>query len=287
MVVDESSSTGFDREPLSPVKKAQLSLLVGGAVVAFGTILYSGVSTKAEESDAARSIREERSPAYSAMVRDRMFSTYGYFASSLGLTAVAALAMSRSLPVVRMALTSPMAFGIGTFVVSIASMIGTIAVSPERPLLKHASWLTFTAASGAMMLPIAVIGGPIVAQAATATGLMVGGISAVAAVAPNDSFLWMRGGLTIGLMTVVGASLGQMFFPASTLLMNVSLYGGLALFGGFQLYDTQQIAKRARELPPTVRYDGLGESIRLYQNTLNIFIRFVQIFAQQQNNRRR
>jgi FtsH-binding integral membrane protein len=135
-----------------------------------------------------------------------------------------------------------------------------------------------------MMLPIAVIGGPIVAQAATATGLMVGGISAVAAVAPNDSFLWMRGGLTIGLMTVVGASLGQMFFPASTLLMNVSLYGGLALFGGFQLYDTQQIAKRARELPPTVRYDGLGESIRLYQNTLNIFIRFVQIFAQQQNS---
>jgi hypothetical protein len=50
MVVDESSSTGFDREPLSPVKKAQLSLLVGGAVVAFGTILYSGVSTKAEVS---------------------------------------------------------------------------------------------------------------------------------------------------------------------------------------------------------------------------------------------
>ena len=52
---------------------------------------------------------------------------------------------------------------------------------------------------------------------------MVGGISAVAAVSPSDSFLWMGGGLTIGLGVVVGASLGRMFFPASNLLMNVSL----------------------------------------------------------------
>lgn len=286
LVVDAGDSS-YEREPLTPVKKAQLSLLVGAAAVAFGTILYGGATTQSvDESVAERSLREER-VGYSSLVRERLFATFGYFASSLALTAGAALAMSRSVPVVRLALRSPIMFGIGTFVVSLGGMFGALMVSPENALLKHTAWLTFTTASGAMMLPIAIMGGPIVAQAAAATGLMVGGISGVAAVAPNDSFLWMRGGLTIGLMAVVGASLGQMFFPASSLLMNVSLYGGLCLFGGFQLYDTQRVAAAARALPPNVRYDALGQSIRLYQNTLNIFIRFVQIFAQQGQSKRR
>jgi FtsH-binding integral membrane protein len=78
-----------------------------------------------------------------------------------------------------------------------------------------------------------------------------------------------------------------MFFPASSLLMNVSLYGGLALFGGFQLYDTQRIVKAAQQLPATARFDAMSHSISIYQNTLNIFIRMVQIFAQQGQSKRR
>lgn len=285
LVVDDAVGSS-ESEPLSPVKKMQLSLLVGAAVVAFGTILYGGVSTTADESVAERSVREER-VGYSTLTRERLFATFGYFASAIGMTAVSAVALSRSVPVVRAALRSPTMFGIGTFVASVAGMMGAMTIAPEKPMLKHASWLLFTTASGAMLLPLAVVGGPIVAQAATATGLMVGGISAVAAVAPSDSFLWMRGGLTIGLMTVVGASVGQMFFPASSLLMNVSLYGGLALFGGFQLYDTQRIVKAAQQLPATARFDAMSHSISIYQNTLNIFIRMVQIFAQQGQSKRR
>jgi len=283
LVVDQSR-VDDEREPLSPVKKAQLSLLLAGIGVAFGTILYSGATAKTD--DATRALNEER-VGYSTLMRERLFSTFGYFASSIGLTAVSALAFSRSEAVVRMALRSPMMFGIGCFIVTIGSMMGTMAVSPDKPLLKHASWLAFTTSQGAMMLPLAIVGGPIVAQAAAATGLMVGGISAVAAVAPSDSFLWMQGGLTVGLMCVAGASIGSMFFPASSLLQNVALYGGLSLFGGMQLYDVQKVTKIARDTPPNVQFDPMRHSVGMYLNTLNIFVRMVQVFSGQNSNRRR
>lgn len=155
-----------------------------------------------------------------------------------------------------------------------------------------------------------MMGGPIVAQAASATGLLVGGVSAIGAVAPSDSFLWMGGGLTVGLGVVVASSLGRIFFPASNLLYTVSMYGGLALFSGMQLYDVQRTAKVARLTPPNVQYDAMRMCIgcvgalrafcriaslpqtltcraRQYLNTINIFVRMAMIFAGNGNNRRR
>jgi len=56
----------------------------------------------------------------------------------------------------------------------------------------------------------------------------------------------MGGGLTIGLTCLVGASFASMFFPGSSLLQNITIYGGLGLFGAMQLYDTQKVAQKAR-----------------------------------------
>jgi FtsH-binding integral membrane protein len=180
-------------------------------------------------------------------------------------------------------------FLIGSAIVSIGGMLGASGLDQQSAsLAKHACFAAFVGGQGAAMLPIVFLAGPVVAQAASATALMVGSLSAVAAVAPSDSFLWMGGGLTIGLGVVVASSLGRIFFPASSLLLNISLYGGLSLFGGMTLYDTQRIAKHARELPAT-RFDPMRESISLYLNTINIFIRMVQIFGGGggNNNRRR
>ena len=67
----------------------------------------------------------------------------------------------------------------------------------------------------------------------------------------------------------------------------ISLYGGLAVFGGCTLYDVQKIMHNARLADQGLRKkDTINESIGLELDFINIFIRLVQILAQQQENRR-
>jgi len=53
-----------------------------------------------------------------------------------------------------------------------------------------------------------------------------------------------------------------MFLPATTALgaglYSISMYGGLILFSGFLLYDTQRIIKNAEMLPPTRVFDPIN-----------------------------
>lgn len=66
---------------------------------------------------------------------------------------------------------------------------------------------------------------------------------------PWNLFSW----LAIGLGVVFASSLGSMFLPATTALgaglYSMSLYGGLILFSGFLLYDTQRIVNKAQTHP--------------------------------------
>ena len=61
----------------------------------------------------------------------------------------------------------------------------------------------------------------------------------------------MAGPLSMGLGAVFIASLGSAFLPATGALgatmFNVSLYGGLALFSAFVLYDTSKVITHAYE----------------------------------------
>jgi len=45
---------------------------------------------------------------------------------------------------------------------------------------------------------------------------------------------------------MMGISLLSMFYPGSPALTSIWLYGGLALFSAFLLYDTQAVLERAK-----------------------------------------
>ena len=61
---------------------------------------------------------------------------------------------------------------------------------------------------------------------------------------------------------------------------NIWLYGGLAVFGGFTLYDVQKVLHHARMAERgMVRKDVVNESVSLELDFLNIFIRMVQILG--------
>jgi FtsH-binding integral membrane protein len=129
-------------------------------------------------------------------------------------------------------------------------------------------------------------------RAAWYTAGIVGGLSTVAICAPSEKFLNMGGPLAIGLGVVFASSIGSMFLsPATALgagLYSISLYGGLLLFSGFLLYDTQKIIKRAETHPAFgfAPYDPINNCISIYLDTLNIFIRIVTLLAGGGNRRK-
>lgn len=142
--------------------------------------------------------------------------------------------------------------------ISLAAILGTGMIVQnieykEGVGPKQLAWLAHTGVMGAMLAPLCFMGGPLLVRAAWYTAGVVGGLSTVAVCAPSEKFLTMGGPLAMGLGVVFVSSIGTMFFPATTALgaglHSIALYGGLLLFSGFLLYDTQRIIAQAERYP--------------------------------------
>lgn len=144
-----------------------------------------------------------------------------------------------------------------------------------------------------MLAPIlAFAPGPLIARAGLYTVAMMGSISFVGATAKQEKYLYIGGPLLAGAAIVLASGLAPMIVPATavrTLAVteNLWLYGGLAVFGGFTLYDVQKVLYHARLAERgVIKRDPVNESISLELDFLNIFIRMVQILMMQQNRRK-
>ena len=87
---------------------------------------------------------------------------------------------------------------------------------------------------------------PVLYDAALATAVTTGGLCTVAYNAPSEQFLNWGGPLALGLGGMLGVSLLSVFYPGNPILRNIWLYGGLALYSAFLLYDTQKILNKAK-----------------------------------------
>uniref|UniRef100_A0A8D0KW59 Growth hormone inducible transmembrane protein n=1 Tax=Strix occidentalis caurina TaxID=311401 RepID=A0A8D0KW59_STROC len=219
-------------------------------------------------------------------VKDRIHSTYMYFAGSIGLTALSAVAVSRS-PALMSLMTRGSWLAIGaTFAAMIGAGMLVRSISYEdSPAAKHLAWMMHSGVMGAVVAPLAFLGGPLLIRAAWYTAGIVGGLSTVAMCAPSEKFLNMGGPLGIGLGFVLASSIGSMFLPPTSAfgagLYSVAVYGGLVLFGMFLLYDTQHVIKRAETIPyyGVTKYDPINACMGIYTDTLNIFIRVATMLA--------
>lgn len=132
----------------------------------------------------------------------------------------------------------------------------------------------------------------ILARAGLYTVGMMGSIAFVGATAKQEKYLYLGGPLLAGVVVVAISGFAPLILPATaarTLMWTESiwLYGGLAVFGGFTLYDVQKILYHARMAERgLVKRDVVNESISLELDFLNIFIRMVQILGMRNNNRR-
>lgn len=157
---------------------------------------------------------------------------------------------------------------------------------------KYALWTAFNVTQGALLAPLFFMHPAILARAGLYTAGLMGSLAFVGATAKTDKYMYLGGPLLAGVAIVALSGLAPMVIPATaarTLMWteNIWLYGGLAVFGGFTLYDVQKVLHHARMAERGLMpKDPVNESIHLELDFINIFVRMVQILAMQQNRRK-
>ena len=132
----------------------------------------------------------------------------------------------------------------------------------------------------------------LIARAGLYTVAMMGSIAFVGATAKQEKYLYLGGPLLAGVAIVAVSGFAPLILPVTAVRTlafteNIWLYGGLAVFGGFTLYDVQKILMHARLAERgAMEKDAVNESISLELDFLNMFIRMVQILMMQQGRRK-
>jgi len=234
-----------------------------------------------------RDTRDRLSPAEQSYLHE----SFMYTGAGLTLTAVAARSLFRSGVAFRIMSANPWVVLGVSLAGSIGSMMGVFYTPPEQTFQKHAFWLAFNACQAATLSPLFFLSPAILSRAALYTCGVVGSLSFVGATAKNDKYLYMGGPLLAGVTVVALSSLAPLALPLGmrglAVAETLSLYGGLAVFGGLVLYDTQKILQHARMAEMgVVPRDPMKESVALELDMINIFIRLAQILAMRQNNRK-
>lgn len=254
--------------------------LGAASAVGIGALCYYGLGLSNVEGAL------ERSVLWPQYVRDRIHSTYAHLGAGFGISAAAAYATFKSPAAMRLVSSGSMLFTFGSLAALIASSIVVQSIPYEPGLgTKQLAWAGHCSLLGMILAPLSMFGGPALIRAATYTAGIVGGLSAIAVCAPSEKFLVSTAPLSIGLGAVVASSIGSMFLPPTSKiglgLYGIALYGGLIVFSGLLLYDTQKTIKKA-ELHPAYSmapYDPINNSLHIYMDIVNIFIRMLQIFG--------
>src|ERR1700761_9269678 len=157
---------------------------------------------------------------------------------------------------------------------------------------KYALWTAFNVTQAAILTPLMFMSPAILARAGLYTVGMMGSIAFIGATAKQEKYLYLGGPLLAGVAIVAISGFAPLVLPATAVRTlawteNIWLYGGLAVFGGFTLYDVQKILHHARMSERgLVRKDVVNESVSLELDFINIFVRMVQILGMRNNNRR-
>ncbi|GAM83484.1 hypothetical protein ANO11243_014720 [Dothideomycetidae sp. 11243] len=268
----------------NPVNSGDLRqrLLYGGAIFG-GTLLAVNLVFN-------RETREDGGmpPFERAYLND----TFLHTGLGIGIIAVAARALHANGWSYRLMAANPwLVLGVG-LVGSIGTMIACRATPPENYIPKYALWTGFNLTQAALLSPMLFFAPGILARAGLYTVGMMGSIAFVGATAKQEKYLYLGGPLLAGVAIVALSGLAPLVLPATaarTLMWseNIWLYGGLAVFGGFTLYDVQKVLHHARlSERGLMKKDSVNESISLELDFINIFVRMVQILALQQNRRR-
>ncbi|KAL8277744.1 hypothetical protein RQP46_009866 [Phenoliferia psychrophenolica] len=235
-------------------------------------------------------LNRETRDALSAAESSYLNSTFRWTGAGLLITALTAKLLHGNGTALRIMQLNPWVAMGGGLVLSIGSMMGVYATDADSPA-HYACWALFTATQGLTLSPMYFLNPAILARAGLYTAGALGGLCYVGATAESEKFLYIGGPLMAGLGVLIVGSLAPMLMPrmavrTMSILENVTAYGGVALFSGFILYDTQKILKHAKlaEMGRMPR-DPVRESVSLIIDAINLFVRIVQVLMLQQRKK--
>ncbi|KAK0732535.1 hypothetical protein B0T21DRAFT_384792 [Apiosordaria backusii] len=237
-------------DPAARRKEAIRKLIIGGAIFG-GTLVAVNVMFNGES-------REGGMPAFERKYLNQTFLHTGLGVGIIGMTAYQ---MVQSGFVYRIMQTNPWAVGLGGLALSIGSMMATRSIDPDNYVPKYTFWTLFNATQAAFVAPL------------------------------MDKYLYIGGPLLAGAAIVAVSGFAPLVLPVTavrTLAVteNLWLWGGLAVFGGFTLYDVQKVLHHARLAERgLIKRDPVNESISFELDFLNIFVRMVQILMMQQRRK--
>ncbi|KAI1082117.1 inhibitor of apoptosis-promoting Bax1-domain-containing protein [Whalleya microplaca] len=258
-------------------------LLTGGAIFGGTLIAINAVFNRETREDGGM-------PPFERAYLNQTFLHTGLGIGIIGLTA---RQMVNTGFVYRIMVTNPWVVAIGGLALSFGTMLGTRAIDPDNYVPKYALWTAFNATQAAFVAPLlAFAPGALIARAGLYTVAMMGSISFVGATAKQEKYMYIGGPLLAGAAIVAASGFAPLIIPATAVRTlafteNIWLYGGLAVFGGFTLYDVQKVLYHSRMAERgIIKKDPVNESISLELDFLNIFIRMVQLLMMQQNRRK-
>lgn len=229
-------------------------------------------------------------PAYE---RSYLNETFMHTGLGIGIIGITARALFQSGAVFKIMSANPWVLMGGGLALSFGTMIGCRATDPSNYVQKYALWTGFNATQAIFIAPLMFMAPPaIIARAGLYTIAMMGSISFVGATAKQEKYLYLGGPLLAGVALVAVSGFAPLVLPVTAVRTlafteNIWLYGGLAVFGGFTLYDVQKVLMHARMAERgLMQRDAVNESISLELDFLNIFIRMVQILMMNQNRRK-
>lgn len=197
--------------------------------------------------------------------------TFTYLGAGLGIVAASSYGLHRTNFSYRIMRANPwLVIGV-SLVASVGSMMAVFSTPPENTGQKMFWWTAFNIAQSATLAPLFFFSPALLARAGLYTAGLVGSLCYVGATARSDKYLYIGGKQTTvvcrncarsyymlhiagplfaGLCVVALSSLAPLILPVGTAALaatqGISLYGGLAVFGGFVLYDTQKVLEHSR-----------------------------------------
>ncbi|OCB87132.1 hypothetical protein A7U60_g5869 [Sanghuangporus baumii] len=180
--------------------------------------------------------------------RSYLNESFRYMGGGLAIVAAATRLVFKNGFAIRVMSANPWAVLGLSLVGGIGTILGVFYTPPENTLLKHTFWIGFNVCQAATLSPLFFFNPAILSRAALYTAGVIGSLAY--ATANNDTYLYMGGPLLAGLTVVALSSLAPLALPLDVrglaIAEAISLYGGLAVFSGFVLFDTQKILAHTR-----------------------------------------